>query len=236
MQSDPTVQLDTRLLVWVLFPIVAVMLLAGMLRHHGSRLLHRSPRTDLQQTRAVSVLERVRVLAADRTVSPQSHCARIAAMHACLALPQSPPQMADVAQMLAGSMAMYVPQTLLMAWVSHFFAGFVVTRLPFPLTLRFKAMIQKGIDTDALNVRYVSSLSWYFLNLFGLNAVYSLVLPQSRTPPQQPLHQNTDVALQCRAAAEAMLLVDYKWALLGIETRTLQRFAPPSTQATKKTH
>lgn len=37
-------------------------------------------------------------------------------------------------------------------------------------------MLQRGIETNDLDVTWVSSLSWYFLTLFGLNAVYRLVL------------------------------------------------------------
>lgn len=37
-------------------------------------------------------------------------------------------------------------------------------------------MMQRGIDTPDMDVTWVSSLSWYFLNLFGLNTVYGLIL------------------------------------------------------------
>ena len=37
-------------------------------------------------------------------------------------------------------------------------------------------MLQRGIDTPDMDVTWVSSISWYFLNLFGLNAIFRLLL------------------------------------------------------------
>ena len=48
--------------------------------------------------------------------------------------------------------------------------------LPFPLTPQFKSMLQSGVGTRDLDVRWVSSLSWYFLTLFGLQPVYNFIL------------------------------------------------------------
>jgi len=73
-------------------------------------------------------------------------------------------------------MVMMVPQMVIMGWINFFFQGFVLIKLPFPLTLGFKSMLQRGIDTPDMDVRWVSSLSWYFLNFFGLNGLYRLIL------------------------------------------------------------
>ena len=104
---------------------------------------------------------------------------------------------------MKGNMMMMIPQSVIMGWINAFFAGFVIcmlpsfslafrvlgfgfwyimadfvglVKLPFPLTLRFKSMLQSGVATRDLDVRWVSSLSWYFLNLFGLQSVFIFIL------------------------------------------------------------
>lgn len=111
-----------------------------------------------------------------------------------------PAAMEGMMGMMKGNMAMMIPQTLIMGWINAFFAGFVISmsnttfsacvsgvacmliwgrqsvKLPFPLTIRFKSMLQSGVATRDLDVRWVSSLSWYFLNLFGLQSVFIFIL------------------------------------------------------------
>jgi hypothetical protein len=93
-------------------------------------------------------------------------------------------------------LVMMVPQMVIMGWINFFFNGFVLgpfgifnmkvsrlmgvvsftVKLPFPLTLGFKSMLQRGVETQDMDARWVSSLSWYFLNFFGLNGLYRLLL------------------------------------------------------------
>ena len=37
-------------------------------------------------------------------------------------------------------------------------------------------MLQRDVAARDLDVQWVSSLSWYFLNLYGLDAIYRLLL------------------------------------------------------------
>ncbi|CAD6255936.1 unnamed protein product [Miscanthus lutarioriparius] len=59
---------------------------------------------------------------------------------------------------------------------AHIYANLFSAKIPFPLTQRFRGMLQNGIDLSTVAVSYVSSRSWYFLNLFGLRGLFSLIL------------------------------------------------------------
>ena len=47
-------------------------------------------------------------------------------------------------------------------------AGFLVVKMPFALTERFKQLTQQGIGVSALDTSYVSSGSWYMICQQGL--------------------------------------------------------------------
>ena len=46
-------------------------------------------------------------------------------------------------------------------------------------------MLQSGVGTRDLDVRWVSSLSWYFLTLFGLQPVYNFILGSANAQAAQ---------------------------------------------------
>lgn len=100
-----------------------------------------------------------------------------------------PAMMEGMMGMMKGNMAMMVPQSLIMGWINAFFSGYVIMKLPFPLTPQFKSMLQSGVGTRDLDVRWVSSLSWYFLTLFGLQPVYNFILGSNNGKLDNNSHQ-----------------------------------------------
>lgn len=78
-------------------------------------------------------------------------------------------------QAAKGSMAQMIPQSVIMWWVNYFFKGYVIMRLPFDMTANVKSMLQQSISTPDLDAAYVSSVSWYFVNMLGLKSVYGLI-------------------------------------------------------------
>lgn len=140
--------------------------------------------------------------------------------------------------MMKGNMMMMIPQTLIMSWINAFFSGFVILKLPFPLTVRFKSMLQSGVMTRDLDVRWVSSLSWYFLNLFGLQSVFGFILgsdnaanqmaqqmgqmnPAAQVNPFQPGQDPHKLYLN---EAENLEVVEHFCILDGIEERVLRKY------------
>ncbi|KAL8939729.1 MAG: hypothetical protein Q9216_003207 [Gyalolechia sp. 2 TL-2023] len=186
---------DPALFNWILFPITIVMILTGVLRHYATVLLASTPKKqDLPAIREQRSLVRgINLRNNAYAISPSAFAARKNYMinaykeGTFLKDPESkgkpaanpmtdPAAMEGMMGMMKGNMAMMIPQTLIMGWINAFFAGYVIMKLPFPLTLRFKSMLQSGVATRDLDVRWVSSLSWYFLNLFGLQSVFIFIL------------------------------------------------------------
>lgn len=64
-------------------------------------------------------------------------------------------------------------------WVQNFFAGFVLVRMPFSLTTRFKQMTQRDLALQTLDTSFVSSLSWYMIVLYGIRTLVMLLLGTS---------------------------------------------------------
>jgi hypothetical protein len=230
------------------------MILTGILRHYAMILLQSAPKKQtLPQIRQQRALVRgINLRANANVLSPTSFQARKAYMVSAyqdgkfLADPESrgkprPNPMSDPAAMegmmgmMKGNMAMMIPQTLIMGWINAFFSGFVIMKLPFPLTPQFKSMLQSGVGTRDLDVRWVSSLSWYFLTLFGLQPVYNFILGSNNSAnqvTQQMAAANPGAGLMGPEQdpdklflneAENLEVLEHRWILEGVEDRLVAK-------------
>ena len=96
-------------------------------------------------------------------------------------------------------------------------------------------MLQRGVETPDMDVTWVSSLSWYFLNLFGLRSIFTLLLgednaadgmrdmtamSQMGVSPGQP----QDFNKLFLAESENLELTPHNWELDDIEVRLLVKY------------
>eukprot|EP01018_Ginkgo_biloba_P006333 Gb_17172 [translate_table: standard] len=230
--------LDTAIRNWVLVPLSLVMVLIGILRYFVSKLMRSSQLPDPKAVKEGQLVLRVRNLRAAANLIPaRSFRARRTYYsneeNGLLHVPKgqaqnmqaqmfSDPNMAM--DMMKKNLSMIIPQTLTFAWVNFFFSGFVAAKIPFPLTQRFRSMLQNGIDLSTVDVSYVSSRSWYFLNLFGLRGLFSLILgEENATDDTQRMMQMSgfgfDPTKSLGAEKDGLDIIQHDWVLPKIEER-----------------
>jgi hypothetical protein len=247
--------LDPAIRDWVLIPIMIVMVLVGVFRDQVTVLIGgtSSKKPGLKAIRESKALTRgVTLRNYGNHIPNNSFLIRKTFLSAAykkgdylknpalanqVVNPMTDP--AGMEMMMEGmkkNFAMIIPQTIIMGWINFFFSGFVLIKLPFPLTLRFKSMLQRGVETPDMDVTWVSSLSWYFLNLFGLRSIFTLLLGEDNAADgmrdmaamsqmgASPTGQPQDFHKLFLAESENLELTPHNWELDDIEIRLLVKF------------
>ncbi|CBZ53289.1 hypothetical protein NCLIV_030760 [Neospora caninum Liverpool] len=192
---------------------------------------NRAPRTpDLQRMQINSLLQRSSLLRGPkgRILSPASFQGRVAyytdreqgafggllreldaqnnPMKSLESLAKQDPS--QTMGMLKSQMSFVFLQGGMAYFINYLFPDFLVAKMPFPLTFRFKSMLQRGIDLPSLDVTYVSSLSWYFLIMLsnaGLLFLFSALWGNNQRDQLQPL---AEARAEEQSGVQTLMMMD----------------------------
>lgn len=81
----------------------------------------------------------------------------------------------NMIDMLKNNLFMTLITPLQYVFISYFFTGYIVGKVPFPLTQKFREMLQRGIEVSSIDVKYVSALSLYLLTIYGFQSLYRMI-------------------------------------------------------------
>mmetsp|Transcript_12307 Transcript_12307/g.30093 ORF Transcript_12307/g.30093 Transcript_12307/m.30093 type:complete len:260 (-) Transcript_12307:434-1213(-) len=243
-------ELDTDVRDWVFIPLTMSIVLMKLLTQFAHMLMYSPPGSgnsnkephEIKEQQAVARSQRMR--AAMRFVPEQAYKMRreyfvgkdtglfhqkVQSRSMQEAMATDPTMMVD---MMKKNLTGIVPQLAMGMVVNFFFSGFVLGKIPFALSPRFKLMLQRGIDLASLNVSYFTSLSYYILLLFGLRGVFSLVFREETIDETElmkrqmnpmagasPMGFDADSAFKGERAALAAL--DHEWDLDSAEERAV---------------
>uniref|UniRef100_A0A1I7Z7I8 ER membrane protein complex subunit 3 n=1 Tax=Steinernema glaseri TaxID=37863 RepID=A0A1I7Z7I8_9BILA len=177
--------LDPAIRTWVFLPIVILVFTVGIMRHYAVLLLRREKKATAEQIQQRHYVARSRLLRVNGNILPPKSFEMRRQFHlddnGFLANNSQPREMNLLdgplnPEMFIGQVVNSLPTILIGSWINSTFSGFLTTRMPFPLTRKFAEMLQRGVTLTSLDASWVSSLSWYFLNVFGLQSVYALLL------------------------------------------------------------
>mmetsp|Transcript_52436 Transcript_52436/g.67251 ORF Transcript_52436/g.67251 Transcript_52436/m.67251 type:complete len:293 (+) Transcript_52436:17-895(+) len=244
-QSREILTLDVNIRDWVVLPMFLIMVFVNLLRHYVQQLLRSEKATDKNEVKHRQTLMRVSLLRRNGGfLTETSFRARkgffvnkeSGALYAKVPKGANPAAMMNpmaMLDMMKGNITFIVPNMAMMAIINQFFQGFVLVKVPFSLTNRFKSMLHRGIDLSTLDVSYVSSLSWYFLLMFGLRGLIKLFLGEdSEALDEGRAYQaqmgmgmgggmgfNADAAY--KGEREQLEMLQHKWSVEDAEKRLL---------------
>ncbi|TMW60177.1 hypothetical protein Poli38472_000219 [Pythium oligandrum] len=251
--------LDPSIRDWVVLPMVLIIGCSASLRHYITLLLKTEKIAAIDELRPMNTVRRAAVtrmnskfVSADAfamrrhyfTASQKKHGMRGAlrekvkneAMHQMM----NPNSMLE---MMKGNMTFMVSNFVMMGLMSYFFGGFVIAKVPFSLTQKFKLMLQRGIDLTTLDVSYVSSISWYFLVMFGMSGFLQLILGEKTANDDTKAMQmqmgmgagpnvGFDAPKMYKQERVSLRLHQHEWALEHAEKRLLGDPIPKKEPAT----
>lgn len=220
--------IDSEIRNWVFIPIIVIMLLFTFIRINIQKIMtgaqDKTPIKSQEQmdTHILnSTLARAKKFSTNFKLLPAESFLNRKTLYSdengILKAPQLPAQQPDMQQMMSqnpmfnpsnmtkmmgGNMMMMILFPLQMMGVNYFFSGMLVGKVSFPLTQQFRELLQKGIEIQNIDVKYISSLSLYFLIYLGINKFMEIFVtvnqediqndpmmanPMTAAPPMNPM-------------------------------------------------
>ncbi|CAD52722.1 ER membrane protein complex subunit 3 [Plasmodium falciparum NF54] len=181
--------LDEQIRIYALLPIFVIVVLVCIIKSNLAQMIHPGPKTDMEKLSQNNYLSRFDLLKSNNgLLSPLAFISRKLfynkpevgyfndlpeqANPFDALLKQDP---SDLFGMMKNQIPFLVLQLGLGFLINLFFSGYLVAKIPFPLTYKFKSTLQMGMDIELLDMKFVSSLSWYFLVMFGSSGLISII-------------------------------------------------------------
>ena len=188
MGMSEALELDPNLLPWALIPIVVITCAVS----YGRLLLNVLMKKDTSKADVKDLIHKQTLQRAARLRGNGRYLTSTAISNrekfflapdggALIAGDIPPPDPADAMKNLGnmnmgGQMAIMFSTMIVSQFVTWCFPGFVLLKLPFPVTEKFRPLLQNGLlPMPTLDVTYITSLSWYFLTMFGMQPFVMLL-------------------------------------------------------------
>ncbi|CAF1367182.1 unnamed protein product [Rotaria sp. Silwood1] len=253
--------LDSAIRFWVFMPIVVITFFVGMLRHYISIITAGEKPIDKQQLADSQALIRTRILRENGKYIPKEGFVMrkhffVNEENGYLTKQQGRQQpirnpitgnnknhkiinkinILDptmMTEMLKNNISNMVPMIVIGGVINWAFSGFLCTKVPFPLTYRFKPMLQRGVELATLDASWLSSVSWYAINIFGQRGINNLLLGENNAADQTKMMQDQmnmaavsmpqDSSKAFKAEREGLLVVDHQWAFRNVENDVISQ-------------
>ncbi|EUD68690.1 hypothetical protein C922_01090 [Plasmodium inui San Antonio 1] len=181
--------LDEKIRMYALVPIFIIVVLVCIIKSNLGQMVRPTIKADVEKLRQNNFLTRFTQLKTNYGfISPVAFLSRKYFFNKPQAgffndlpeqvnpfdalLKQDP---SDLFGMMKNQIPFLVLQLGLGFLINLFFSGYLVAKIPFPLTYKFKSTLQMGMDIQLLDMKFVSSLSWYFLVMFGSSGLISII-------------------------------------------------------------
>lgn len=235
--SDHDLALDKDVRNWVFIPLTLSIILMKLIMQFIHIMVHSPAQAaqkqlkEIREQQSVTRSQRIRTLGG---LIPEASCKmrkdyfiakdtgvfnqKIVSPSMQEAMATDPSMMAD---MMKKNLTGLVPQLVMGVWVNFFFSGFVMGKIPFGLSPRFRLMLQRGIELSSLDVSYFTSLSYYIILLFGLRGAFSLVFREDTIDDAEMMKRQMnpmagpafDAAKAFEGEKTALGALDHEWAL-----------------------